>query len=172
MTWLHILKPHAGSLLQIWASLIISVCAQVCVCVWEREREREGERERERERNRLMLFTCLVSKLRDHFAPLYGDLFPPASTPKSAEPILLPLLLSSVGRHKVSSTVPKKDPVNLLCLLPPSAFFSVTGPGPATLEVETRKQEPGGSLGVSEPIVKGARPPVFASSHYCLWPLW
>lgn len=150
------------------------VCAGMCVCVsvwgwgwvwvWVCVHACEG--------NRLMLFTCLVSRLRDRFNPLYCELFPPASISKSAEPILLPLLLSSVGQHKVSSTVPKKDPVYLLCLLPPSAPLWVTGLGLTTLEVETRKQAPGTSLGVSEPIVRGTRPHVFASSHYCLWPFW
>lgn len=66
----HSHASHRGSFLQIWDSLIIHVCVCVCIC--------EGKR--------LMLFTCLVHRLKGHFNPLYCDLYPLAPTPKSAKP--------------------------------------------------------------------------------------
>lgn len=115
-----------------------------------------------------MLFTCLVPRLRGHSDLLYCDFFPP-STFKSAESVLLPLLFSSGGRHPVSALLcPREDLVNLLCLLPPSASFSVSESGPAALEVKTGSRSPGFWESLNQPILRGACPRVFALCKFSL----
>lgn len=92
-----------GSFLQIWDSLIIRVC--VCIC--------EGKR--------LMLFTCLVHRLKGHFNPLYCDLFPLAPTPKSAKPFSTSYSLQRVNTGYLLFCAPERT--RLSPMPPPSLSF-------------------------------------------------
>lgn len=113
-----------------------------------------------------MLFTCLIHMLRGHFNLLYCDLFPPASTHKSDEPVLRthhPLLLFLVGQHRVSSL---PCPEKILLIYASSPSLSLVRILPSRWKA--------GSLSLallcdSEPtVVRSARPHVFAASKFRL----
>ena len=141
------------------------VCVCVCVCVWERERERERGRDRETESNRLMLFTCLVPRLRGHSDPCIVTSSTHQPNPQSAESVLFPLLLSSGGQHQYLLFCASESYllISYISSLPQPPFQSQLGP-----RGENREQEPRIWESLNHPIMRGARPHVFTLHKFSL----